>query len=193
METFTYLERILRGVSQVRCFLVALLEALIFCATVPCMAQDEPGPFTSASLVKEIARETLADPTSYAPATTLYVSARLDWNSSQSFFRNGSLEENPRYTISGLPHDIPLSYGAGNRRILMDALSIVLPVSFANNAVSRVAQSVLTQRDPAHHRRWAALGWIERTAVASGLSYGLSVRHFQQWQRNERLAAQLGY
>jgi hypothetical protein len=52
---------------------------------------------------------------------------------------------------------------------------------------------VLTQRDPSHHRRWAVLGWIERTAFASALSYELSARHFRQWQQNDRSAAQLGY
>jgi hypothetical protein len=191
MEMFTWLDRILRRA----CFgVVASLAALIFCATVPCVAQDrdEQESYAGAPLAGEIARKTLTDPTSYAPATLLYVSSRLDWDSSQAFFKRGSLEENPRYTISGLPHDVPLSYGAGNRRILMDALS-VLPISLANNAVSRLAQGALTQRDPAHRRRWAALGWIERTAVASALSYGLSVRHFRQCQQNARAAAQLGY
>jgi hypothetical protein len=190
MEILTYLDRILGRVSQVCCFLLALLATLVFCVTVPCAAQDEPESYIG--VAKDIAKKTLADPTSYAPATMLYVSARLDWNSSQPLFRNGSLEENPRYTISGLPNDVPLSYGAGNRRILTDALS-VLPVSFGNNALSLAVQRVLTQRDPSHHRRWAALGWIERTVVASSLSYELSVRHFRQWQENERVAAQLGY
>jgi hypothetical protein len=196
MEISTWLDRILRHVRRAWCCVFASLAALIFCfcATVPCLAQDQDGQetFAGVPLAEEIAKKTLTDPTSYAPATLLYVSSRLDWDSSQPFFKRGSLEENPRYTISGLPHDVPLSYGAGNRRILMDALSI-LPISFANNAVSRVAQTALTERDPAHRRRWAVLAWIERTAVASALSYELSVRHFRQLQQNERVAAQLGY
>jgi hypothetical protein len=197
MEKPTDLNRIPGRESQARCFLPALLAGFIFCfcATVPCVAQDvdEQENYSLERLAEEIARKTLTDPTSYAPAALYYTSARLDWDSSQPFFSHGSTEDNPRYTISGLPNDVPLSYGAGNRRILMDALTIILPVSFANNAASRVAQTVLTERDPAHRRRWAALAWIERTAAASALSYVTSVRHLQQWRLNERVAAQRGY
>jgi hypothetical protein len=195
MEKLTDLDRIPRHESHARCFLPALLAGLIFCATVPCVAQDqdEQENYSGERLTEEIAKKTLTDPTSYAPTILFYVSARLDWDSSQPFFRNGSLEANPHYTISGLPNGVPLSYGAGNRRILMDALTIVLPVSLANNAASRLAETVLTQRDPAHRRRWVVVAWIERTAAASALSYVMSVRHFQQWQLNERMAAQFGY
>jgi hypothetical protein len=169
-----------------------LLFAVVLCTPVVCVAQDQPVAPGGLWLAAQIAKKTLLDPTSYTPAALLYVSSRLDWDSSQAFFRNGSLEQNPRYTISGLPHDMPVSYSAGNRRILSDALH-VLPISFANNAASVIALRMLAQHDPAHRRRWARLAWIERTAVAVSLSYALSVHHIQQWQQNDLRASQLGY
>src|SRR5216684_5611269 len=144
------------------------------------------------SLAVQSAVAALKDPTTYAPASMLYVSSRLDWNSSQAFFQHGDVEENPRYTVTGLPHDTPLSYSAGNTQLLVDALSVA-SVSFANNAIAHFTVDALASRNPEHRKLWKTIGWIERTAVASSLSYMLSVRHFQQWQQNERMAVQRGY
>lgn len=144
------------------------------------------------SLAVKSATRALLDPTTYAPAGMLYVSSRLDWDSSQTFFQHGDIEENPRYTVNGLPHDAPLSYGAGNRQLLTDALSVA-SLSFVNNTVDQFTTSLLIAHAPEHQKLWKTLGWIERTVVASSLSYVLSVRHFQQWQENKQVAAQRGY
>jgi hypothetical protein len=142
--------------------------------------------------VAQAAKDAVRDPTTYGPASLLYVSSRLDWDSSQPFFQHGAVEENPRYTVSGFGHDVPLSYAAGNRKLVTDALSVAA-VSFVANTIEDVALRALIARQPEHRRLWKALGWIERTAVASSLGYTFSVRHFEQWQRNERRAGQLGY
>jgi hypothetical protein len=144
------------------------------------------------SLALHSAVAALKDPTTYAPAGMLYVSSQLDWNSSQAFFQRGDVEENPRYTVTGLPHDTPLSYGAGNQQLVADALSVA-SVSLVNNAIAHFTIDALALRNPEHRKLWKTIGWIERAAVASSLSYLLSVRHFEQWQQNERMAAQRGY
>lgn len=165
----------------------------MICISTQAWAQD--GLDTNKSipaLTVEAAKQTLLDPTTYAPAGFLYVSSRLDWNSSQVFFAHGDVEENPRYTLTGLPHDRPLSYSAGNKQLLTDALSVA-SVSLVNNAIAHFTVDAMAIRNPEHAKLWKALGWIERTAVASSLSYMLSVQHFRQWQANERIAAQRGY
>ena len=165
---------------------------MLMCAAGRAAAQDEHATDSVPSLVVRAAKQAVLDPTTYAPGTMLYVSSRLDWDSSQPFFQHGDVENNPRYTVSGLPHDVPLSYAAGNHLLLTDALS-VLSISFANNAVDHLTVSILTERYPEHRKLWKTLGWVERAAVASSLSYVLSARHFEQWQMNKQQAAQLGY
>lgn len=144
------------------------------------------------ALTFEAAKQSLLDPTTYAPAGMLYVSSRLDWNSSQQFFAHGDVEENGRYTITGLPHDAPLSYSAGNKQLITDALSVA-SVSLVNNMVAHFTVDAMAVRNPEHRKLWKTLGWVERAAVATSLSYVLSVQHFQQWQQNQRVAAQRGY
>jgi hypothetical protein len=175
-----------------RRFALPVTAAAILCASRPCVAQGQPQADAGPSYPGQIAKRTLLDPTSYAPATLLYISSRLDWSSSQQFFQNGSLENNARYTVSGLPVGVPISDVAGQAQILHDSLEI-LPLSFANNALTVVLQRALTHLDPEHRRQWVALAWIERVVFACTLSYTLSARHFQQWQQNERMAVRLGY
>lgn len=167
--------------------------AFMICMTTQAWAQN--GLETNKgipSLTVEAVKQTLLDPTTYAPAGMLYVSSRLDWNSSQVFFAHGDMEENPRYTISGLPHDRPVSYAQGNKQLLSDALSVA-SVSAVNNVVAHFTVDAMAIRNPEHRKLWKTLGWIERTAVASSLSYVLSVQHFRQWQMNQQIAAQRGY
>ena len=165
----------------------------MMCVAMEAAAQDgRENESSIPSLAVESATKALRDPTTYIPASMLYVSSRLDWDSSQPFFQHGDVEENPRYTVSGLPHDTPISYGAGNRLLLADALSVA-SLSLANNAIDQFTVRLLTAHAPEHQKLWRTLGWIERTVVASSLSYALSVRHFQQWQENKRIAAQRGY
>jgi hypothetical protein len=181
-----------KGMSRWLSAIVAVAAVSMMCLAVEASAQGghETGPSVP-TLALDAAADALRDPTTYLPAGMLYVSARLDWNSSQVFFQQGALENNPRFTVSGLPHDVPVSYGTGNRLILIDALSVA-SVSLANNALAHFAVRFLTIRTPEHRTRWKTLGWIERTLVASSLSYALSVQHFRQWQLNEQRAAALG-
>ena len=167
--------------------------AFVICFSItPAWAQEGLDTKSLPGLTVEAAKQTLLDPTTYAPAGFLYVSSRLDWNTSQVFFAHGDVEANPRYTISGFPRDTPLSYRDGNKRMLADALSVA-SVSIVNNAIAHFTVDAMVIRNPEHAKLWKTLGWFERMAVASSLSYVLSVQHFKQWQLNQQMAAERGY
>ena len=147
---------------------------------------------TLPSLASDVAKGVIFDPTTYAPAAILYTSMRLDWKTSQPFFAHGFVEANDRYTISGRSHDVPVSFAQGNRQILTDSL-LALPMSFANNSASRVAERMLIDRFPSHPKLFRTLGWIERSAFAGYMSNRLAAKHFRQWQQNVDLARQMGF
>jgi hypothetical protein len=142
-------------------------------------------------VLQEVAKRVALDPTTYAPTVVVYTARQLDWSSSQTLFKVGYLEANPRYTTTGLPSDTPVAYAVGNRRIARDTVGL-LGKSAANNAASALVERILIARAPRHRRLIRTLGWIERASFASYWSYRLSVRHFDQWRDNERLARQLG-
>ena len=144
------------------------------------------------SSVSDVVKKVILDPTTYAPAIVAWEATRLDWQSSQIFFQNGWLERNPRFTVSGHGEDAALGYAAGNRQIFWDAFGN-LQLSLVNNASERIMERLLTPRYPGHRKLIRTIGWIERGAMASYLSYLLSAAHFRQWQANEALARQLGY
>jgi hypothetical protein len=108
-----------------------------------------------------------------------------------SLFRIGFLESNPRFTISGLPFDRPVSYAEGKRTIVRDTAAL-FGKSLANNAACAIVERLLIARAPRHRKLIRTLGWIERISFAAYYSHRLSVRHFEQWRANERLARQLG-
>ena len=83
-------------------------------------AQDGVG-----QLFKDIGKDVVSDPTTYAPSVIFFTAKKLDWDSSQVFFRNGYVEENYDYTISGKAKDTPISYVAGNRRIFINTLPVL--------------------------------------------------------------------
>jgi hypothetical protein len=139
----------------------------------------------------QVAKDVVTDPTTYAPTAIFYTSMRLDWDSSQPLFRQGFVEDNPRYTRNGLPHDLPISYGEGNRQILKDSLAL-LPTMAVNNVAARFGERALVARFPDHPRLIHALGWIERVSFSAYLSYQFSSRHFAQWRQNQRLENSLG-
>jgi hypothetical protein len=174
------------SINARRCSSLVLAVLLSFAA--PAFAQEQQQQENRTPFAVEL----LLDPTTYVPAGLLYTSMRLDWSSSQPFFQNGFLEDNPRYTVSGLPKDRPLGYGEGNTKILKDSLAI-LPASFVNNALTHMMERRLSDRYPEHRKLWKALSWVERVAFASYISYRLSGPHFRQWQKNERLARQYGF
>ena len=172
-----------------RLLYVLLIVLVAACGSISsAQAQDQEQP----SLVGGSVKGTLLDPSTYAPSVLQYESMLLDWKSSQPFFRNGFVEENPRYTVNGLVHDVPVSYEVGKRRILKDSLA-VLPMMLANNAASNLIERSLIRRYPEHRKLLRTLGWIQRISLSSYVSYQLSASHFRQWQRNQQAARQLGY
>jgi hypothetical protein len=150
-------------------------------------AQDQQPSSPLVSIVKEVA----LDPTTYAPAVIAYDATMRDWNSSQPFFRNGYMELNPRFTVSGLPNDVPVSYAAGNRRILSDAFAN-LGLSLVNNFTDRAFEHKLMERYPDHRKIVRAVGWIERLSFSGYMSYALSAAHFRQAAANVSQARALG-
>ena len=172
---------------------LAIAVALVVVGTLPVTAQEPQADLERSSTpAADVVKGVAFDPTTYAPAALLFESMRLDWRSSQPLFQHGFVEGNPHYTLTGLPHDAPVSYAVGNRRTLTDSLAI-LPTSLLHNATNRTIERLLIGRFPNHRKLLRTIGWIERSAFASYLSYQLSVRHFEQWRTNERLSRDLGY
>lgn len=151
-------------------------------------AQDQD----AASIVRDLVKQVVLDPTTYVPATVAWKATRLDWQSSQVFFEHGWLERNLRFTVSGRADDTAIDYAAGNRQILRDNIGN-LGMSLIHNASERTIERLLMARYPNHRKLLRTIGWIERSAVASWWSYRLSAGHFRQWRENERRAKQLGY
>jgi hypothetical protein len=89
--------------------------------------------------VWDVARAVLIDPTTYAPALVAHEAMTRDWKTSQVLFAHGWMERNPRFTASGLPNDVPVSYGEGNRIIHRASLR-VLQYSVLNNAASGIGE-----------------------------------------------------
>jgi len=54
-------------------------------------------------------------------------------------------------------------------------------------------ENLLIPRYPQHRKLIRAIGWIQRSAVASLLSYRYSATHLKQWQQNKQLALEFGY
>jgi hypothetical protein len=151
-------------------------------------AQESDGGSAVGSIFKRV----VFDPTTYAPAVIAYDGTMRDWNTSQPFFRHGFNEHNERFTLSGLPNDRPLSYEAGQRRILNDAF-VTLEMSLINNVSSQIFERVLIDRFPERRKLVRTLGWIERSALASFMAYHLSAQHYQQAAANQAYAQQMGF
>src|SRR5262245_52162593 len=140
----------------------------------------------------DVTKAVVFDPTTYVPATLSYTSMKLDWDSSQTLFRNGWVEQNRLFTVSGRPNDIPLSFDQGNRKIRNMAL-LHLQESVVNNAAANLFERVLAEKYPQHRKMFKVLSWAERIAFASYVSYAVSANHFRQAERNRQLAVQYGY
>ena len=151
-------------------------------------AQDQP----KSKVVLDVAKAIVFDPTTYAPAALAHTSRRMDWKTSQTLFRQGWLEHNHLYTVSGKPDDAPISFDAGNRQIARMAL-MQLQESFVNNVSAQIFERVLADKYPQHRRLFNTLGWVERIGFASYASYLASVNHFKQSQRNIEMAREYGY
>ncbi len=181
--------------ARSRLKIVCLVFATLL--VVPCaLAQDESDPASIDQPDQHrrsgtSRRRTLLDPTTYTPAVLSYGTTRLDWDSSQVFFRTDSSSRTRRFTVSGFSYDVPISHAAGNRQILLDSLGI-LQMSVVNNVTTNVLENILIKRYPHRRKLLRTLGWVERIGFASFWSYRLSADHVRKWQENERMAQQVG-
>ena len=166
---------------------LVLLSMLILTPAIASAQSD-----TDSNIVWDVTKAVVFDPTTYAPAALSYASLKMDWDSSQTLFRNGWVEQNHRFTISGRPNDLPVSYADGNRRIRRMAL-LHLQESLINNVAANVFERVLADKYPQHRKLFKVLSWVERIAFASYVSYAASAGHFKQAERNRQLAVQYGY
>lgn len=167
--------------------LIAVLTALLLLQPLCAIAQDRGDrPFTA-----DVITRVLLDPTTYTPAVLGYDATMRDWRTSQPFFQHGFYERNARFTISGLPNDVAVSYGAGQRIIVADTLES-LKRSAVNNLAEQMIERVLVNKYPNHRTLVRALGWVQRISFASFKAYRLSAKHYRQAGQNERLAEQLG-
>jgi hypothetical protein len=164
-----------------------LLSMMILTPTIASAQSD-----TESNVVWDVTKAVLLDPTTYAPAVLSYSSMKMDWDSSQPLFRNGYVEQNRRFTISGRANDLPVSYEEGNKRIRQMAL-MHLQESLVNNVAANVFERVLTNKYPQHRKLFKVLSWAERIAFASYVSYVASESHFKQTGRNRQLAVQFGF
>ena len=165
-----------------------LLLSMMILMPAIASAQSE----TDSNIFWDVTKAVVFDPTTYAPATLSYTSMKLDWDSSQTLFRNGWVEQNHRFTLSGRPNDLPVSYAEGNKRIRQMAL-LHLQESLINNVAANVFERVLAEKYPQHRKVFKVLSWVERIAFASYVSYVASSSHFKQTERNRQLAVQFGY
>lgn len=180
-----YTDRLGRVISSIVFAATLMLSPVHMLAQGTTTAEDRP------SLLLDVTRRVIFDPTTYAPAIVGYDSTMRDWKSSQPFFQNGFVERNARFTVSGRPGDVPVSYQEGNKRILADAVAN-LQMSVVNNLTDSIFEHTLGQRYPTHRKLIRALGWIEKSAFASYTAYRLSQAHYRQWRQNEQTALQLG-
>ncbi len=171
-----------------RIFATYTIVAALFLSSAPLVsAQEEKQSSAFADIVKGV----VFDPTTYAPAVIGYDATMRDWKTSQPFFRNGYVEHNARFTVSGRPDDRAVSYAAGRQLILKDAFA-AFGVAAAQNLSSRLVERALLERYPQRTKLIKTLGWVQRIAIASAMSYHLSASHYRQAQWNEQNAAQLG-
>jgi hypothetical protein len=167
----------------------AIASCLLVCVlVVPCLASAQD---REPSAVGHAFKMTFIDPTTYVPAILTYDGTMRDWNTSQAFFRNGFVEHNARFTVSGFANDRAVSYDVGRNQIIRDSLS-VFAVSAVHNFTTRLIEQGLRDRYPEHRTMVSAIGWIERAAVGSVMAYQLSGPHYRQWKQNQQLSGQLG-
>lgn len=170
----------------------AITRLLLLSMTILTPAIASAQSETDSNIFWDVTKAVVFDPTTYAPATLSYTSMKMDWNSSQTLFRNGWVEQNHRFTISGRPNDMPVSFGDGNKRIRHMAL-LHLQESIINNTAANLFERVLAEKYPQHRKLFKVLSWVERVAFASYVSYAASANHFKQTERNRQLAVQYGY
>src|SRR5215203_1173920 len=92
---------------------------------------------SDSNLFLDITKAVVLDPTTYAPAALAYTSMKMDWDSSQTLFSHGWVEQNQRFTVSGRANDLPISFTDGNKKIRNMAL-LHLQESIINNTAANL-------------------------------------------------------
>src|SRR4051812_34434974 len=115
----------------------AVVLGMALCAPLTAAAQTVDQRVSASSIVRTVLR----DPVTYAPALIKYTSMNLDWESSQVFFRNGFVEQNARFTVSGRSKDTPISHGQGSRKVVADSL-ILLAQTVPEHLAERTLEQV---------------------------------------------------
>ena len=167
----------------------AIVAVLLVLTTAQDVSAQEETP---SSVVADIFKGVVFDPTTYAPALISSDATMRDWNTSQPFFRNGYVEANARFTLSGRPNDTAVSYTMGQNQILKDALE-TFGVSAVQNLSSRLVERALLAKYPEHRKLVRTIGWIQRIGTASLITYRLSAPHYRQARYNAVRARELGY
>jgi hypothetical protein len=168
---------------------VAAASVIALLLIVPAAATAQEG---ATAVALDVVRQVAIDPTTYAPAVISFVATSQDWKTSQVLFSHGWVEANPRFTVSGLPNDVPVAYSEGKRMIRRDALTL-LQYSMLNNVAAAVGSRLLMSRYPSHKKLVRVLSWVERIAFASLVTYRNSADHLRQAGTNRRLAREYGY
>ena len=169
----------------------AVFSSLCCLVFLACLGQEVEAQNKVGQLLKNTAKDVVLDPTTYAPTALSLFGKKLDWDSSQIFFKNGYVESHPAFTISRLPFDTAISHAAGNKKIIEISLP-VLRLSVLNNVTVSMSERLLVDRHPNHKKLIKSIGWIEKIAMASYFSYQYSNKNFSQWQLNKRMARELG-
>jgi hypothetical protein len=164
------------------------LLAAVFVALAAAPSQAQP----LGEHARSLALEVLTDPTTYAPAVACEIGKSLDWTSSQRFFAAGYVEDNPYYTVSGFPHDRPVSRATGHK-INLEVSLRVLASSAINNALTGIASRALAARWPEHRRLVRIASVVERVAFAVGTGYVNSAKNFRQWRKNVNTMSPAAY
>lgn len=171
---------------MIRALLVGALALLLVPPSASGQAEP-PRPFAW-----DVARAVLIDPTTYVPAIVAHEAMMNDWKTSQVLFAHGWREVNPRYTVTGLPNDVPVSYEEGKDRIRGASLN-VLWFSVLNNTLAGVGERLLISKYPHRKKLIRTLSWVERIGYASVIAYRNSAVHLRQAERNRQLAREFAY
>jgi hypothetical protein len=158
---------------------------------LPVLAVAQPAEPAS-RLVWPTIRAVLFDPTTYVPAAVSYDAKLQDWRTSQALFAHGWVETNPRFTASGRPNDLPLSYAQGKRLIWSDTMS-VFQASIVNNLGASAVERILIRRFPGRRRLIGIASFAERVGFAVWLTRRNAAAHYRQAERNRQLAREFGF
>ena len=68
-----------------------------------------------------------------------------------------------------------------------------LGVSAVQNATSRIVEQAFLAKFPNHRKIVKTIGWVQRIAIASAMTYKLSSPHYRQAGINAQQASELGF